>query len=134
MKVKTFTGIYVSGYPGLEDNIPCFINLDDKEIVVTRKNRVLLFKIPYEKVESVSVDIQKEWSGGRMALGLLVAGPLGLVLFGKKKQKFFGILVRGKDKEGNIVKIPIAFKKVGKDKLLKKEIEIRMTQERGITI
>jgi hypothetical protein len=101
-----------------------------------------LFEIPYEKIESVSTNIGKEWKGTRMAAGLvgggLLLGPVGAavgaLLAGKKKEEHVGLVVRGHDKDGNIVEVPIVFSPVRFSSKLKAEIDGKIGRARGIII
>ncbi len=156
MKTRTFSGIYISGFPKLNiTNISCIINLTEKEIVVTHKNKTI-FKIPYEKINRIVTKTEKTQTLGSVLANILfplflfvlflgltgiIGGILGIILgvilvafFGNPKRKSFIIYVEGKDKEGNKVEIPIVFKNIKKDSLLKREIEFYISHTKDITI
>jgi hypothetical protein len=143
---KTFMATYKYGHPDVKGHdIPCFIKLYDDALVV-RKRQLFgegeLFEILYDKVESVSTNIDKEWKGTRMAAGLvgggLLLGPVGAavgaLLAGKKKEEHIGLVVRGQDKDGNIVQVPIVFAPVKFSSKIKAEIDGKVGRARGITI
>ncbi len=69
-----------------------------------------------------------------MAEDLLIAGPIGMLSLGKKDENLFSIMVRGMDKNGNSVKIPVIFKDVQKPLLLKEELDLQINKEKGIKI
>ena len=100
------TGINIKGYIRLTDNEFEFL----KETFFGSKK---LFSISFSKIKSVTTDIEKEWSGTRLAVGWLFFGPLGAMFFGKKKTEQLGLVVGGSDGEGNTVEIPVVFAPVG---------------------
>ena len=154
--MRSFSGIYVSGFPKLNiTNIPCIINLAEKEIVAVYENKTI-FKIPYERINRIETKTEKTQTFGSvlaniifplflfvlfLCLAGIIAGILGAILgvalvifFGSPKRKFFIIYVEGKDKKGNRVEIPIVFKNIKKDSLLKREIEFYISHTKDITI
>lgn len=137
-RIGTFTGTYVTGHPNVEGrNISCFIVLFDNVLIVRTKRLIgqkELFRLPYEKIESVTTDIEKEWKGTRMAVGLIALGPIGALLFGKKKKEQLGLLVSGQDKDGNKVSIPIAFASVKRSSKIRDLIERKIGENKGLTI
>lgn len=107
---------YLGGHPELvKQNV--FGTLSFEEYAVAFHSNTLsgfglgrkMFAIPYEKIISVTTNIEGDWSGMRLATGWLFLGPIGAMLFGKKKTAHIGILVQGKDSDGNPVDVPIAF-------------------------
>lgn len=92
-----------------------------------------LFRIPYEKIESVTTDIEKEWSGTRLFAGLVTLG-IGALLVGKKKTEQIGLVVKGQDKEGNELHIPIVFAPVKSSAKIKAALDTKIAQARGIQI
>lgn len=140
MRVKTYTfmGTYLYGHPQVErQRINCFLKLKENELVVIKQQLISggeLFRLPYEKIESVSTDIEKEWKGTRLALGWVALGPLGSFLIGKKKREQLGIVVKGKDKEGNEVQIPIVFAPIKHSARIKGLLDQKIGQAREITI
>ncbi|WP_456396462.1 hypothetical protein, partial [Thermococcus sp.] len=125
-------------------NIPCFIELHENELIIKKRSSWNwktgmkkasgeLFRIPYEKIESVTTDIEKEWSGARLVAGLVTLG-IGALLVGKKKTEQIGIIVRGQDKEGNLLQIPIVFSPVKSSAKIKAALDKKIAQARGIVI
>ncbi len=133
-----FMVTYQYGHPNIGGrNIPCFLKLYDKELVVRRRQlfgEEELFRIPYEKIESVTTNIEKEWKGARLATGLVLLGPLGALLFGKKKTEQLGLVVRGQDKEGNVVQIPIVFTPARFSSKIKALVDQEIGRAKGVTI
>lgn len=129
-------GRYMYGYPNIKkNNTEVRLVLEDDGLVIYNiLHNEFLFKIPYEKIENVSLDIKNEWDGWKMAEGLLIAGPIDMLLLGKKDENLFSIMVRGMDKNGNSVKIPVIFKDVQKPLLLKEELDLQINKEKGIKI
>lgn len=132
----TFMATYQYGHPNVKEyRIPCFIKVEDKELIVKRRALVHLgnpelFKIPYEKILSVSTDIDKDWSGGkRLAKDPSLRGAI----FGARAD-CLGLTVKGQDKEGNAVQVPILFTHVQFSVKLKALIDRKIAEERGITI
>ncbi len=129
-------GRYMYGYPNIKkNNTEVRLVLEDDGLVIYNiLHNEFLFKIPYEKIENVSLDIKNEWDGWKMAEGLLIASPIDMLLLGKKDENLFSIMVRGMDKNGNSVKIPVIFKDVQKPLLLKEELDLQINKEKGIKI
>lgn len=105
---------YLGGHPDIDkQNVIGSLHFEEDELVFRSIGWISsgkrLFGLPYKKIISVTTDIEKDWSGMRMATGWLFMGPIGAMLFGKKKAEHLGVLVQGKDGEGNVVEIPIAF-------------------------
>ncbi|AJC72671.1 hypothetical protein X802_02820 [Thermococcus guaymasensis DSM 11113] len=140
-----FEGTYVTGYPGVvEENVPCYIELYENEVVVKRRTSFSwrtgltmasgeLFRIPYEKIDSVTTDIEREWSGKRLFAGFITLG-IGALLIGKKKTEQIGLIVKGRDKEGNELQIPIVFAPVKSSAKIKAALDKKISQARGIQI
>ena len=137
-RLEEFLVTYQHGHPNVEgSNIPSVIQVFEKEFVVKRYSLLRpaeLFALPYEKIESVTTDIENEWKGTRMAVGLVALGPLGALLFGKKKTEQLGLVVRGKDGEGNTVQIPIVFAPAKSSGKIKAMIDQKIGQARQISI
>jgi len=142
-RIGTYHATYQYGHPNVEEqNVGCFIVLYESGLIV-RKGIIRskeLFRIPYEKIESVSTDIEKEWKGTRLAAGLIgggfllgpVGAAVGALLVGKKKKEHLGLVVRGQDREGNVVQIPIIFAPVQRSPKIKAKIEPKnSTDERN---
>lgn len=140
-KRHSYLATYQYGHPGVKPEpgashgISCFIIVDDREsdLIVRRRSLLKdeeLFRIPYEKIESVTTDINKDWSGsGRLPQDLSLRG----MIFGSKAD-CLGLTVRGKDKEGNVVPISILFTHVSMSTKVKARIDSKIGEERGITI
>ena len=141
-----FEGTYVTGYPGIvEEKVPCYIELYEHEVIIVKRRTSWnwktglkkasgeLFRLSYEKIESVTTDIEKEWSGTRLFAGLITLG-IGALLVGKKKTEQIGLVVKGQDKEGNELRIPIIFAPVKSSAKIKAALDTKIAQARGIQI
>ena len=142
-----FEGTYLTGYPRIvEENVPCYIELYEDELVVKKRiswnpetglresSEKELFRISYEKIESVTNEIKKEWSKGEFFAGLMTFGIVGGLLLGKKKTEQIGLVVKGQDKEGNVLHIPIIFAPVKSSAKIKAALDTKIAQARGIQI
>lgn len=129
-------GRYMYGYPNIKkNNTEVRLVLEDDGLVIYNiLHNEFLFKIPYEDIENVSLDIKNEWDGWKMMEGLLIASPIGMLLHGKRDENLFGVIVKRMDKNGNSIIIPVIFKDVQKPLLLKEELDLRLNKERGINI
>ena len=124
---------YLGGHPELvKQNVIGSLRFEEDELVFRSVGWIMsgkkLFGIPYKKIISVTTDMEKEWTGMRMAAGWLFLGPIGAMLFGKKKTSHLGILVQGKDDEDNPVEVPIAFSLVYGSMVTNEEVKIKLLQ------
>ena len=124
---------YLGGHPELiKQNVIGSLHFEEDELVFRQSGWIVsgkqLFGIPYEKIISVTTDMEKDWSGMRMAAGWLFLGPIGAMLFGKKKTSHLGILVQGKDGENNPVEVPIAFSIVYGSMINNEEAKTKLLQ------
>ncbi len=136
---KYYTGIYLKGYPGLgKENFKCNITFGQNELNVSEyysQESKIIFSIPYDKIENFTVESKKEFDGKKSALGFFLLGGIGALAMSQKVQKIFTFIVKGKDKEGNIVKIPIYFANIKNDIDFKEELLKHIhTPDEDITI
>ena len=61
-------------------------------------------------------------------------GIVGGLLLGKKKTEQIGLVVKGQDKEGNELRIPIIFAPVKSSAKIKAVLDTKIAQARGIQI
>ena len=131
----TFMATYQYGHPNVKEyGLSCFIKLEDNELIVKKRALIhfgdpVLFILPYEKIQSVSTDLDKDWSAQRTPEDRSLTGQL----FGSRKN-CLGLTVRGKDKEGNAVQVPILFTHVQNSVKIKVFIDQKIADDRGITI
>jgi hypothetical protein len=127
---------YLGGHPSNPDgSTDCFISAQEDGILVEKvPEHTELFRLPWEKIDSVTTDIKSDWNGARLAAGWLLLGPIGSMLIGKRTQEEFGIVARGKDGNGSLVKVPIAFGSVKNITKLNEFVNNRMMQNAGINI
>ncbi|MCL5982924.1 MAG: hypothetical protein M1571_10525 [Firmicutes bacterium] len=124
---------YLGGHPNLvKQNVIGSLHFEEDELVFRSTGLIgagkKLFGIPYKKIISVTTDMEKDWSGMRLAAGWLFLGPIGAMLFGKKKTSHLGILVQGKDDEDNPVEVPIAFSLVYGSMITNEEAKTKLLQ------
>lgn len=127
---------YLGGHPSIPTgNTDCFISTQEDGILVEKVPEYTeLFRLPWEKIDSVTADIKSDWNGANLAAGWLLLGPIGSMLMGKRTQEEFGIVARGKDGNGSPVKVPIAFGSVKNMTKIKEFVNSRMMQNAGISI
>jgi len=124
---------YLGGHPELvKQNVLGLLDFQEDELVFRGIGWIVyrpeLFRLPYKKIISVTTDMEKDWSGMRMAAGWLFLGPIGAMLFGKKKTAHLGILVQGKDDEDNPVEVPIAFSVLSESTISNQEAKTKLLQ------
>jgi hypothetical protein len=127
---------YIGGHPNIADSfIDCFIIIQDDGIVIERIPEYSeLFKLPWEKIDSITTDIKSDWKGTNLAAGWLLLGPIGSMLMGKSTQEQLGVVVKGKDGNGDPVKVPIAFDSVKNIVKIKAASDRYMIRTAGISI
>jgi hypothetical protein len=128
----SFSGLYIYGHPNVKgNNIGVWIVLYENELAVKQKmvEDNILFKLPYEKIESVNVLDSK-----KMDVSGFVPGVMRLFDGRKIKGVVLEIIALGKDKNNNIVKIPILFGDIRACLKLKTVLDNEIGKAQGITI
>lgn len=127
----TFDGLYIYGHPNVKGhNIGVWLILYEGELVVKQKSKgILLFNLPYEKMESANVLDAKKTS----ASGLI---PSAMKLFDGNKIKgdVLEIVAIGKDKNNNQVRVPILFGDIRSCLKLKTVLDSEIAKSQGVTI
>lgn len=139
--IKYFSGVYLKGYPGLiKEYFNCNIVFTKYEIMILDYYKPFLkseiiFHIPYEKIEDIIIETKKEFDGKSAALGFFYLGVIGALAMSQKIQKIITLIVKGKDKNGNDIKVPIYFADIKKDIEFKEELLKHIhTADEDITI
>jgi len=129
----TFDGLYIYGHPHVKENsIPVWLVLYENCLSVKRKfasGDNLVFELPYEKMESASITDAERLDRSSL---------LSAAIDGLKKQKVKGeilqITVFGKDKNNNVLRIPILFGDIKRCVQLKTALDNEIGRSQEITI
>ena len=133
-----FSATYQGGHPDFgKSGINGGIRLTDGGLEFAKNTMwgtKKLFLISYDKIKSLTTDIEKEWSGTRLAVGWLFLGPLGALFFGKRKTEQLGLVVEGTDSKNNLVEILIVFAPVEGSAKLKARLTEKIAKAKGVKI